>query len=868
MLIPVTSIKSIAKMLLILMMGGSGGPSSSSSSSSISFAPAPTPALQYSKDFLLACRPVLDQCPQQTGYYQMTFNGIDYTAYFSQRQLESIVNSMNDDVYTATFNRPGTNYWHALANYIVQQDLLAMGMPNLPITQLYGEFLTTQSPTAQLPGYAPPISLYTGLNNFMSEHGMYAHMGATTGSQQTAAHKEQMMQTKTIKVSSADIAHYQQTGNIKQLVNIRQQLLTWQKEWMLSKESHKKIEQLLEETEYAIVDLGHLLYPRLWNHSKTLQTGNIQGLDIRYDFVCDLLKNRNSIIGGIQCYRHGGERMLWIEKYYLEKVLTSPLVKHLLIVQTGDTVEAQTSFDIVRNTYNTELTEAERAYYYQCLSLYPIATAEAIVARRSDADHINRVVPQTTHTASSSSSATSTATHASTFDTTAAAPTTTAATAPGITTTTYAQSPLVADQDAGIIFDSQPLPTSSRMSDSMALDSVLLDMVTTTPSQDPEYAALHALTCEFFNEIMSQEPLFFDALSTEVLIDRAAQYELEYNQQLAVAKEEAKEANLHRELRLIAELKERIQAESPKNWAGFFEHSNGFMTRIRDVRGMATDLTHFAVEVTDLCVDTLMHLILHSKQRADNPLAQATVHKSAKIFKLLDALNVKNMEQFCRNLDALTPQQRAHLLGTIMADTVTLMGIARIPGTIGRVFNGISNIQSEGVIGRSLQQATKSVSQKVERLRVLAEDLSLTHAPETIATTAEGLEVPVTTAVEETMSLRNAEQKIGGAAKEAVKDTKLTQHNVKQPDFIKYNRVPIDRETILRSGGFQKTNTEVKGARVYKKDGKFYHRDTLHKGEGAHLEVYNKNGQHIGIADPLTGELIPDTAIKGRTLYE
>lgn len=594
MLVPVISIKSIAKILCVLMMGGPGG---NSSSSSISFAPAPTPALEYAKDLLLASRPVLEQCPHQADYYQMTFNGIDYTLYFSQQQLFTIISSMNNDVYTATFNRPGTNHLQALATYIVQQDLLAMGVQHPPITQLYAGLLTTQSPTAELPGYAPPTSLYTGFNNFMSEHGIHAYMGATTGSPQAAAHKEQMMQTKTLTVSSADIAHYQQTGNIKQLVNIRQQLRAWHKQWGLGKARYEKIELLLNQIECAMIDLGHLLYPRLWNHSKTLQMGNIQALKTRYDVVCDLLKNRNAIIGGIQCYRHGGERMLWIEKYYLEQVLTSPLVQHLLIVQTGDTVEAQTSFDIIRQTYTSKLTEAERAYYYQILSIYPIPTAEAIVAKRPDADHINRVVPQITNTANASSSSSDT-----TGSTQPVAPITTAARGPGATTTTTnAHTPLV----AGIIVDT---PSNSRMSDSMALDSVLLDMVSTTQTQDPEYAALHALSCEFFDEIMSQEQLFFDALPAEVLIDRAAQYELEYTQQLATAQQEAKEAKAQEEQRITADLEKYIQAHIPKDCTEFSDHAHGFMTRIKDVRGMARDLTHFAIEVTDLCVDTLMHI--------------------------------------------------------------------------------------------------------------------------------------------------------------------------------------------------------------------------------------------------------------------
>ncbi|CDG36446.1 Hedgehog/intein hint domain protein [Acetivibrio thermocellus BC1] len=80
------------------------------------------------------------------------------------------------------------------------------------------------------------------------------------------------------------------------------------------------------------------------------------------------------------------------------------------------------------------------------------------------------------------------------------------------------------------------------------------------------------------------------------------------------------------------------------------------------------------------------------------------------------------------------------------------------------------------------------------------------------------------------------------------------------PDYIKDNRVPLDKETVLNSKEYQKTNIKVKGAQVYKKGDKYYYRDTFHTGEAAHLEVFDKRGNHIGEANPLTGELIPGTA--------
>ena len=80
------------------------------------------------------------------------------------------------------------------------------------------------------------------------------------------------------------------------------------------------------------------------------------------------------------------------------------------------------------------------------------------------------------------------------------------------------------------------------------------------------------------------------------------------------------------------------------------------------------------------------------------------------------------------------------------------------------------------------------------------------------------------------------------------------------------NRVPQDNETVLKNGEYKATNKRVKGAKVYEKDGKYYHRDTLHKGKASHLEVYNKRGNHLGEADPKTGILKPGTADPTKTL--
>lgn len=87
------------------------------------------------------------------------------------------------------------------------------------------------------------------------------------------------------------------------------------------------------------------------------------------------------------------------------------------------------------------------------------------------------------------------------------------------------------------------------------------------------------------------------------------------------------------------------------------------------------------------------------------------------------------------------------------------------------------------------------------------------------------------------------------------------------PEFIKSKRVPLDHETILHSPFFEKTKLpRIKGATIYKKANRFYHRDTFHTGQAAHLEVYDMRGSHLGEANPLTGELYSGTADPNKRL--
>ncbi|WP_310889503.1 hypothetical protein, partial [Clostridium estertheticum] len=95
----------------------------------------------------------------------------------------------------------------------------------------------------------------------------------------------------------------------------------------------------------------------------------------------------------------------------------------------------------------------------------------------------------------------------------------------------------------------------------------------------------------------------------------------------------------------------------------------------------------------------------------------------------------------------------------------------------------------------------------------------------------------------------------------AVEESKNSDKGAgKDPDYVKDNRVPLDKETVLGGKDYNKTSIKVKGAQVYKKGEYYYYRDTFHTGEASHLEVFDKRGKHVGEANPQTGGLISGTA--------
>jgi len=87
-----------------------------------------------------------------------------------------------------------------------------------------------------------------------------------------------------------------------------------------------------------------------------------------------------------------------------------------------------------------------------------------------------------------------------------------------------------------------------------------------------------------------------------------------------------------------------------------------------------------------------------------------------------------------------------------------------------------------------------------------------------------------------------------------------------KPDYLNPPQVPRDGQTLIgREGLAPKAGMSVKGAKVFIRGDTLVHRDTLHVGKAAEIEVYNSRGTtHLGAMCAHCGKMKPGSAVKGR----
>lgn len=91
--------------------------------------------------------------------------------------------------------------------------------------------------------------------------------------------------------------------------------------------------------------------------------------------------------------------------------------------------------------------------------------------------------------------------------------------------------------------------------------------------------------------------------------------------------------------------------------------------------------------------------------------------------------------------------------------------------------------------------------------------------------------------------------------------------NAPPPDYLNPPRVPQASETIPPLTGFRRTGVIEHGAMVYERpDGSYAHLDTLHRGRGAEIETYDRQGRHLGAICPRCGRMRPGSQVPGRRI--
>jgi len=227
------------------------------------------------------------------------------------------------------------------------------------------------------------------------------------------------------------------------------------------------------------------------------------------------------------------------------------------------------------------------------------------------------------------------------------------------------------------------------------------------------------------------------------------------------------------------------------------------------------------------------------------------------------------------------PADCADPSGLVSQNTGPEPPLPTVPGTgegaSGAKAGSVSPVTEVTGVGESLSTQQTAIYGTLERIRGLISDRA-NASPDVVGRYTyqmEGLQTRLNEAAsaldDPELRLLVAEEfsAIGGEAG-AIESQILADYPVQvvsEPAFITENRIPLDNETILSdSNRFTRTNRRVKGATVYRDiEGRFYHRDTLHTGAAAQIEYYDAEGSHLGVLNPITGDVIGGP-VAGRTV--
>ncbi len=329
MLVPAISVKTLAKMLLILMMGPADKPLS-----------IPT-LLQLTN-----------------GYYELQVPGTGQHLYFSGAQIQHILNAMPSDLQLSLqVNGLDLN---KLAAYIVSNNLFAQASDRLPRE------------------YNSSSSASSGLHNRFI-------LGASISTNEPQ--HTHNMNTQERNISSHTIAEHTREKNIHELRLTQKDLLHISRIPCKDQDTKHMTDKLLLQTDTSLIDLGYLTTQKLRDNRELLKKGKISLLIARLDRVERLLKRSWPVQ-----VAHGGARQLRMEKYYLGKVLEDPLIKAFHLVTEGGFMEARGGIKKLNELWRGLSTE-QREMYHTFLGFNPIAQADYLISKRPDHAQIQAQPP-------------------------------------------------------------------------------------------------------------------------------------------------------------------------------------------------------------------------------------------------------------------------------------------------------------------------------------------------------------------------------------------------------------------------------------------------------------------------------------------
>jgi len=355
------------------------------------------------------------------------------------------------------------------------------------------------------------------------------------------------------------------------------------------------------------------------------------------------------------------------------------------------------------------------------------------------------ISPQHDVTATTQETASSSTTPMNQPTTTAA--TTTASTAVGSTASSAQSYPTTDLPTTGANTTSAPslmldtTPIILDLGQEAALNQMVLDMVMTSPTQlpiSPEAQELvNSKLAELADKYQANDPLRY----LEALVN-TLQCIQEHNPR-----------NVSLQLVQALQTKGHIEpSDIPLLYQCALHLTHGIVQTITDVPG----LIHAHAKLVKLIFECAIVDGLREWQ-IDPIQALGPDNEVSKVAKAIEAINPESIKKVLQHIALMNPQEQSKAVGNIVGSYLQGKILAGLIPTALKTVENITQVVAEGRVGQAMAQSVEKLAHGARRIGT---------AEEAIAVTAEGVPVCVATTAQETLSLQQTANKVGGAAKE------------------------------------------------------------------------------------------------------